>query len=111
MVMLVYVDDILLTSSDPSLISSCISHLQTRFAIKDLGPQHSFLGIEVHSSSGGLHLSQHKYVKDLLARTNMSMAKPCSTPLAANTSLSLHDGTPFEDPHLYRSVIGALQYA
>jgi hypothetical protein len=41
----------------------------------------------------------------------MLSAKPCSTPLAASTNLSLHDGSPFENPKQYRSIVSALQYA
>lgn len=41
----------------------------------------------------------------------MSDAKPQPTPMVAGTKL-LIDGTDrFEDPHLYRSTVGALQYA
>jgi histone deacetylase 1/2 len=110
-IIMVYVDDILITASDTTLLNTFIQHLNTRFALQDLGPLHDFLGIEVHSSSGQLHLSQTKYIRDLLSRTNMLQAKPCSTPMAATASLSIHDGDPFEDPKLYRSVVGALQYA
>lgn len=89
---LVYVDDILITSSDKSLITTCITHLHDRFALKDLGPLHDFLGVEVASLPSGLHLSQHKYVLDILSRTNMLEAKPCTSPIATGSTLSKHDG-------------------
>lgn len=86
-VILIYVDDIIITCSIPHLISQCIVHLQSCFALKDLGPLHFFLGIWVQSLPDGLHLSQDKYILDLLKRTNMHQDKPCSSPMAANASL------------------------
>jgi hypothetical protein len=41
----------------------------------------------------------------------MLQANPCNTPIVTSVSLSQFDGNSFEDPHLYRSVVGALQYA
>jgi hypothetical protein len=41
----------------------------------------------------------------------MHLAKPCSTPLTTSIPLSIHDSPAFEDPRLYRSVVGTLQYA
>jgi hypothetical protein len=38
----------------------------------------------------------------------MSAAKPCPTPTALSSTLSLHAS--FDDPYLYRSVVGKLQY-
>ncbi|XP_048445143.1 uncharacterized mitochondrial protein AtMg00810-like [Pyrus x bretschneideri] len=78
--------------------------------MKDLGPLHYFLGVEVSYSHNLMHLSQAKYALDLLKRTNFLDAKPISTPVCAGQKLSLHEGDPHPDPYTYRSVVGALQY-
>ncbi|KAJ4755932.1 polyprotein [Rhynchospora pubera] len=110
-IVLVYVDDIIITGDNQGLINTCIAHLHTQFAIKDLGSLHYFLGIAVTTTSEGLHLSQSKYIHDLLQKTNMLNAKPTTTPIATGISLTPGDSEPFSDPHLYRSIVGALQYA
>lgn len=45
--LLVYVDDILVTGSSPSLILKVKNFLHSQFSLKDLGPLKYFLGIEV----------------------------------------------------------------
>jgi hypothetical protein len=40
----------------------------------------------------------------------MDKAKPCLTPMSTSQLLSKSDGIPFADPHLYRNIIGGLQY-
>ena len=40
----------------------------------------------------------------------MLEAKPVNTPMAASTSLSTFDGTSYEDPTLFHSTVGGLQY-
>ncbi|KAJ1698879.1 hypothetical protein LUZ63_007391 [Rhynchospora breviuscula] len=110
LVVLIYVDDIIVTGSSSSTISSLIHTLQARFALKDLGSLGYFLGIAVKKDHDGLHLSQQQYITDLLCRTHMIKAQPVPTPMAVNTSLSKYDGDPFHDPKLYRAVVGALQY-
>lgn len=54
---LVYVDDILITGSDTSDISKLIEDLKTQFVMKDLGELSYFLDIEVSKVSNGLLLS------------------------------------------------------
>jgi hypothetical protein len=43
--LLIYVDDIIVTGTHQSVISSLITQLQTKFPIKDLGNLAFFLGI------------------------------------------------------------------
>ncbi|KAJ4793674.1 hypothetical protein LUZ62_044920 [Rhynchospora pubera] len=110
-IILVYVDDILITGSSPTLITKYINHFHDKFALKDLGLVHYFLGIEVSSSVAGIELSQTKYIMDILNKANMVHAKPCDTPMAAGVQLAKDDGDLFDNPQLYRSIVGALQYA
>lgn len=111
LIVLVYVDDIIVTGSSSDVIRSFIHSLQKQFSVKDLGQLHYFLSNEVNSVSKGLHLSQSKYLKDVLTIANMIDSNPLPSPMVPNSNLSKYDVNPFNDPHLYRSIVGALQYA
>jgi Reverse transcriptase (RNA-dependent DNA polymerase) len=108
--LLVYVDDIILTGNNPALLQGIIQMLDINFTIKDLGELHFFLGIEVHPQNNGLLLTQSKYILSILARAHMQDAKPNATPMNTGNNLSKFDGVVFENPQLYRSIVGALQY-
>jgi histone deacetylase 1/2 len=54
---LVYVDDIIVTSSSSYAISALLQDLNENFAIKDLGELHFFLGIEVKKVNNSLLLT------------------------------------------------------
>jgi hypothetical protein len=84
MYVLVYVDDIIVTSSTAQAVPMLIKNLGDDFALKDLGDLHYFLGIEVKKVKDGIVLSQDKYANDLLKSTGMIMCKPASTPLATS---------------------------
>uniref|UniRef100_A0A2N9F4X6 Reverse transcriptase Ty1/copia-type domain-containing protein n=1 Tax=Fagus sylvatica TaxID=28930 RepID=A0A2N9F4X6_FAGSY len=106
----IYLDDIVLTSNTPSYLDQLIAQLFTVFDLKDLGPLHYFLGLQVTRSSSGLYLNQAKYATDLLKKHNMLDSKPAKSPSCPNTRLSLHEGDALPDPHGYRSLVGALHY-
>ena len=110
MYVLIYVDDIIITSSSTAAIDTILTNLHKDFAVKDLGPLKFFLGIEVLSNPNGVLLSQHRYITDILRKTNMLEAKPIASPMASSTSLSAYEGEPVSDHTLFRSTIGALQY-
>ena len=110
--MLIYVDDIILTGSDSAFIQQVVTKLNSVFSLKELGDLEYFLGIEVKPQSNGcLLLSQGKYIRDLLSKTNMLDSKPLSTPMFAGCKLTKAGSDTFSDPTLYRSVVGALPYA
>ena len=107
--LLVYVDDIVLTGSNPRLLKDFIARLSNEFAMKDLGDLHYFLGIEVHHTPQGLFLSQSKYALDILERASMVDCKPISTPMVVGQHLS-GNGSPYANLTHFRSIVGALQY-
>lgn len=104
------VDDLVVTCSDLHLVSTIIDKLGTRFSLKDMNQLHLFLGIEVIPTTFGIFLSQHKYIRDFLLKTNMGGAKDVSTPLLTSTILKLIDGTSSSDNTEFQSVIVGFQY-
>jgi len=110
LIVLIYVDDILITCSSPTQVASLVAKLNSMFALRDLGRLTYFLGIEVSYHEDSIHLSQTKYVSDLLQRTTMFDTKPVKTPGAVGQNLSKFDGEPMEDAFHYHSIVGALQY-
>ncbi|GKV27057.1 hypothetical protein SLEP1_g36265 [Rubroshorea leprosula] len=80
--LLLYVDDIVLTASSLQLLQEVISNLSSKFALKGLGSLNYFLGIEVNKFPGGIFLSQAKYAKDILCRASMLEASAIATPMA-----------------------------
>jgi hypothetical protein len=105
--LLIYVDDILVSSNSSSAISGLIARLQHDFAVKDLGALSYFLGIQAHRLPDALYLTQHKYVTDLLRRTHMDGAKPASTPCTTAGKLSRFDGEPLLIP---LSIVTSLEH-
>ena len=110
LIVLVYVDDIIVIGSHSTQVTHLIQQLHHQFSLKGLGPLHYFLGLEVHCTPIGIHLSQAKYITNLFTRAAMLDAKPCPTPMSFNTNFSLHDGMTLENGSDYRSFVGVLKY-
>ena len=83
-------DDILLTGNDVNVIQGLVTQLNGMFSLKDLGEIDYFLGIQVKHIESGLHLSQTKYITDLLARAKMQFAKPVSAPMTHGLRLIVY---------------------
>ena len=107
--MLLYVDDIIVTGNNPYLLNSFTRKLHSEFATKDLGSLSYFLGLEASPTPNGLFISQLKYARDILTRAQLLDSKPIYIPMVVSQHLII-DGSPFSDPTLYRSLVGALQY-
>ena len=107
--LVVYVDDIIITRNDIAGISSLKSFLHGQFHTKGLGMLKYFLGIEVMRSKRGIFLSQRKNALDLLSETRKLAAKPCQSPMAQSLNLT-REGELFEDHEKYRKLVGKLNY-
>ncbi|CAL2254021.1 unnamed protein product [Prunus armeniaca] len=80
-VLLLYVDDIILTGSNPHIVQE----ISYKF-------------------NGDIFVRQQKYATDLLGKSGMSSCKPCPTPLKPHTEILLTDGIPLKDPKQYCSI-------
>uniref|UniRef100_A0A2N9HH43 Integrase catalytic domain-containing protein n=1 Tax=Fagus sylvatica TaxID=28930 RepID=A0A2N9HH43_FAGSY len=109
-ILLVYVDDIILTGDDAPGISQVKQDLGKVFDVKDLGSLRYFLGIEVARSRNGISLSQRKYTLDLLQDTGMLGCRPASTPMDPNLKLSTESGDLLLNPSMYQRLVGRLIY-
>lgn len=105
-------DDIIITSNSSEAILDLTYSLNSQFPLKELGNLYFFLGIQVqHTASGGLILTQNKYINDLLQKANMATTNRMKTPMVSTTKLITSlDATEAENPSLYRSLVGGLQY-
>ncbi|XP_068319446.1 uncharacterized mitochondrial protein AtMg00810-like [Pyrus communis] len=109
LVVLMYVDDLIITGDSDEEIANLKQALQQQFDIKDLGLLKYFLGIEMASSHKGLFLNQQKYVLDLLKDAKMSDVKPAKTPLDSKLKFSL-EGEPLPNAGYYQRLVGKLIY-
>nr|XP_023891192.1 uncharacterized protein LOC112003238 [Quercus suber] len=108
--LLVYVDDIVITSNNPKFLDTLVAQLSQAFELKDLGPLHYFLGLQITRSSKGLLLTQTKYAQDLLLKLQMQSSKPARSPCAPHLRLVPNEGSLLSNPHEYRSLVGSLHY-
>uniref|UniRef100_A0A3Q7FZR3 Reverse transcriptase Ty1/copia-type domain-containing protein n=1 Tax=Solanum lycopersicum TaxID=4081 RepID=A0A3Q7FZR3_SOLLC len=116
----VYVDDLMITGNDISLIQQSKSTLQENFKMKDIGNLRYFLGIEFARSQDGIVMHQKKYTLEIISEAGLSAAKPAATPLDPYVHLTTREydelnGTSkydklLTDPAVYRRLVGKLLY-
>ncbi|CAA7408973.1 unnamed protein product [Spirodela intermedia] len=109
-VLLVYVDDIIITGNDEGEIKNLSNCLAQEFDVKTLGRLKYFLGIKVAHSSKGIFISQRKYITDLLTETGKSVCKPAKKPIDPNQKLCMTNEEISIDREMYQRLIGRLLY-
>ncbi|XP_015161968.1 uncharacterized mitochondrial protein AtMg00810-like [Solanum tuberosum] len=122
-VVLVYVDDLLVTGSCSSLIELTRNDLKLKFKMKDLGELKFFLGIEFARTKEGYVMNQLKYALELISEMGLSGAKPVHTPMDPNVRLTsieydkhVHGSEvtstdkPLKDIGRYQRLVGRLLY-
>lgn len=104
--LLLYVDDVIITGNNYLFVVDLMSHLDSKFALKDLTQLSYVLGIQITYLPFGIHLNPSKYIFDLLEKVHLQDAKSCSTPSVTGKHLYIHDGEPLDDPLIYCSTLG-----
>lgn len=110
LVVSLYVDDMLITGSDPKLIQQFKDEMQKVLEMTNLGLMQYFLGMEVKQYNNGIFICQQKYASDILKKFNMEDCKPMSIPMVTCEKLSNDSDAKKADEGLYRSLIGSLLY-
>ena len=105
--LIVYVDDIVVTEDDKEEIAHLKRLLAQEFEIKDLGKLRYFLGIEVARSDKRIFISQRKYILDLMEETDMLGCKLADSPMEANHRLQAGVGDSI-DLERYQRLVGRL---
>ncbi|WKA13215.1 hypothetical protein VitviT2T_030542 [Vitis vinifera] len=108
--LLLYVDDMIITGNDLSGIQELKDFLSQQFEMKDLGHLSYFLGLEITHSTDGLYITQAKYASDLLSQAGLTDSKNVDTPVELNAHLTSSGGKPLSNPSLYRRLVGSLVY-
>ena len=110
-ILLLYVDDIILTGSNSVKVHQVIHELFEVFDLKNLGKLTYFLGLQItYQSNGDIFVNQSKYIKNLIHKAGMDSCKPASTPCKPHNSLLVTEAIPLSDRTFYRSIVGSLQY-
>ena len=108
--LLLYVDDMIITGDDLNGIQELKDFLRQQFEMKDLGHLSYFLGLEITHSKDGLYITQAKYALELLSRAKLIDSKTVDTPVELNAHLTPIGGKPLSNPSLYRRLVGSLVY-
>jgi Reverse transcriptase (RNA-dependent DNA polymerase) len=108
-VILIYVDDLVITGNDKVGMEHLKHHLGKEFDIKDLRNLKYFLGIEIARSHKGLFLSQRKYVLDLLKETGKLGSKPANISMDFSQKVT-NSNEPLEDVNRFQRIVGKLIY-
>ena len=118
-IILVYVDDLLITGNNEVLIQEAKDILHHNFKMKNLGELRYFLGIEFARSKKGILMNERRYALELVAECGLSGGKVTTTPLEQNQKLTsleydkqfnLTNDAELDDRRVYQRLIGRLLY-
>ena len=105
LIMVVHVDDMLLTAPNEKHIANFKADLHASFEMSILGHSHHYLGLQFMQVDGGIALCQLNYIDTLLQRFGLEDCKPIAAPMETGLRLSLHNVGDAFDVVLYQQVV------
>ena len=105
LLIVLYVDDFLITSISSTGLRSIKSALSKAFPVTYLGLLRYFIGIEVIQTISGFTISQSRYSSDMLKGFHMEYCKETPFPFLSGIMLEEGGSTPLVDNTLFRQLI------
>jgi hypothetical protein len=105
-----YVDDLIFTSNNLSLVEEFKNSMKKKFDMPDLGKMRYFLGVEVEQSQKGIFIHQQKYASEILARFGMDNCNKVCNPIVHGCKLIKNENGMASDSTLYKQMVGSLMY-
>ena len=101
MIIVLYVDELLITGSSNKEIASLKDAMNHAFSMIDLGLLSKFLGLEIAQYQHGIKVHQSKYDLDFLNNFNMKYCNPSKTPFLSRVKLEEAGSSPMVSNTLY----------
>ncbi|CAH9143716.1 unnamed protein product [Cuscuta epithymum] len=109
-VICLYVDDLLVTSSSFEQIEIFKGQMEREFEMTDLGQLAYFLGMEFCFLADGVFIHQKKYIADVLKKYHMIECNHANSPMEPRLKLELCEEEKEVDESFFRSIVGSLRF-
>ena len=110
-IILIWVDDVLIASSDLASINEIKSKLSEKFRMKDFGQISYFLGIEFEIAHDFIKMHQSKFICKLLDKFGMNDCNKKLIPCDGDAFKTAYSDSSFlEDKQKYQEIVGSLIY-
>lgn len=117
-ILAVWVDDIMIFSSNATMCTKLKYDLSLHFHMKDLGEVKTLLGMNItRHTDGSISIDQQRYISSIIKRFNMENCNPIDTPMDPNQKLSkeMCPKTDAEQQEManipFQEAIGCIMYA
>lgn len=113
LLVVVYVDDILITGASQNVIDKVTSTLSGNFTMKVMGFPQMFLGINITKIGNNIKISSQDFITKIEKEHQIVKATRLATPMVKGYN-PWDDHSPLLNPNLqrtYKSIIGTLLYA
>jgi len=110
---LLYVDDICISTDDEELRKEIVLGLQKKFKLRDFDKAGVYVGLEMDWNEDGTRVKVHQktFIEKLLSVFNMDKSEPCDLPAVDSEKLSRKDPVSEKMKNRpYRSLVGSLLY-
>ncbi|KZV41734.1 retrovirus-related Pol polyprotein from transposon TNT 1-94 [Dorcoceras hygrometricum] len=95
-----YVDDLLVTGNNTSIVEKFKQEMMEIFEMTNLGLMTFFLGMEIKQSEFEVFICQKKYAKEILKKFKLEDCKQMGTPMNSKERLCKEDGAEKTDLHI-----------